>query len=261
MSGQYLPSWTLPNIWVELLFEGHDERYNDCEDWVCVPIFDGRTGEWEICSGSCVKPEMVLVRCGNCGSVCVLDGLAQEAGVETFISASQSPENQSVCCNLFTDFEEEIAIKNTFFSRGQKGARQTACMLGTEVLCINESFVEVPVPFREEKEEVMSSLVEVPYFVFEDRTLPRVVEQFSDFSEVLEELFFVGFSQDISGVLLSSTSNFPWTSSSHKHRRRVSSEVVKTVCLEREVVNRVGFSKCPRSQAKIKGCTMFLCHR
>ena len=102
----------LPNVWVVLFFECYEERYNGCEDWVCEPIFDDSTGEWEICSGSCVECE--VVRCGNCGSRCVSDGLAQEedaserarsdAGVETFISASESPENH----------EEEIVIKNTF---------------------------------------------------------------------------------------------------------------------------------------------------
>ena len=65
-----------------------------------------------------------MVRCESCGSSCVLDGLAQEedaserarsdVGVDTFVSASKSPEDQSVCCNVSTDFEEEIVIKNTF---------------------------------------------------------------------------------------------------------------------------------------------------
>ena len=87
-------------------------------------FFDGSTGEWENCSRSCVKPEMALVRCGSCGSSCVLDGLAKEedaserarsdVGVDAFVSASQLPEDQSVCCNVSTDFEEEIVIKNTF---------------------------------------------------------------------------------------------------------------------------------------------------
>ena len=68
---------------------------------------------------------MALVRCGNCCPSCVSDGMAQEEdaserahsddGVETFISASQqSSENQSACCNVSTDFEEEIVISNTF---------------------------------------------------------------------------------------------------------------------------------------------------
>ena len=48
VSGQYLPSWTLPNVWVELPFEGYEELDNDCEDRVCVPIFDDSTGEWAI---------------------------------------------------------------------------------------------------------------------------------------------------------------------------------------------------------------------
>ena len=47
VSGQYLPSWRLPDVWVEL------------------PIFDASTGEWGICSGSCVESGMALVRCGN----------------------------------------------------------------------------------------------------------------------------------------------------------------------------------------------------
>ena len=51
VSGQYLPSWTQPNVWVELSFQGYEEWYNDCEDWVCVPIFDKSTGEWDIRSG------------------------------------------------------------------------------------------------------------------------------------------------------------------------------------------------------------------
>ena len=56
----------------------------------------------KICSRSCVKPEMALVLCGICGSSCVLDGLAKEedaserawsdVGVDTFVFASQSPE-------------------------------------------------------------------------------------------------------------------------------------------------------------------------
>ena len=89
----------VPNALVELFLEGYEEWYNDCEDWVCVPIFDASTGEWEICSGSCVESEMTLVRCGNSGSSCVSDDLAKEedaservrsvAGVETLISASQ----------------------------------------------------------------------------------------------------------------------------------------------------------------------------
>ena len=54
--GQYLPSWTLPNVWVELFIEGYEEWYDYCEDSVCVPVFDDITGEWEICSGSCVNP-------------------------------------------------------------------------------------------------------------------------------------------------------------------------------------------------------------
>ena len=107
VSGQYLAPWTVSDVWVELFFEFYEEWYNDCEDWVCVPLFDDSTFEWEICSGSCVKPKMALVRCGNCGSSCVLDGLAHEedaserawsdAGGETCISASQSPENECVC--------------------------------------------------------------------------------------------------------------------------------------------------------------------
>ena len=163
-------------------------------------------GEWEICSGSCVKSEMACVLCGDCGSSSVLDGLAQEedtserdrsdAGVETSISASQSPEDQSVCCNVSADFEEETVIKNTFLQvfRREPG-RPRACSLPWcwRPECINEIFVEVPVHFREEQEEVMSSLVEEPYFVLRDSIQSRAVEQFAEIPEVLEEPFLVVF--------------------------------------------------------------------
>ena len=73
--------------------------------------------------GVVCEPDIALIRWGSCDSSRELDGLAQEedaserarsgVGVETLISASQSPENQSVCCNVSTD-EVERVIKNTF---------------------------------------------------------------------------------------------------------------------------------------------------
>ena len=90
------------------------------------------------------EAEMALVRCGTCGSSCVLDGLAQEedafkrvrsdVGVDALVSASQSPENQSVCCNVSTDFEGGDGHQKHFCSSGQEGVRQTARMLGTLLL-------------------------------------------------------------------------------------------------------------------------------
>ena len=100
--------------------------------------------------------------------------------------------------------------------------------------CINESVVEVPVLFREEKEEVMSSLVEVSCFVFRDRIQPRTVEQIADISEVVEELFFVGLSQDkVQRRVPEQNIEFPVD----KFRSQTSEkcvDVVAAVCLERD---------------------------
>ena len=107
--------------------------------------------------------------------------------------------NQSACCNVSNDFEEETIIKNTFLQvvrREQSRPRACSVPWCWRPECINESFVEVPVPFRERKEEVMSSLVEIPYFVSQDEIQPRAVEQFADISEVVEEPVLKVSSQD-----------------------------------------------------------------
>ena len=60
--GQNLPSWTLLDVWVELLFEGYEEWHKNFEDGVCVPIFDDSTGEWEISSGSGIRDGLGTLR-------------------------------------------------------------------------------------------------------------------------------------------------------------------------------------------------------
>ena len=64
--------------------------------------------------------------------------------------------------------EEEIVSKNTFLQvvkkvRGRPRASSVSSWWRLE--CINESVVEVRVPRREETEEVMRRLVEVPILV------------------------------------------------------------------------------------------------
>ena len=137
VAGQYLPSWTLPNVWEELFFEGYEEWNNDCEDWVCFSIFDGSTGEWVICSRLCVKPELALVRCGSCGSSCVLDGLAQEEGASERASRMLEWILLFVAtCPVF--FEEENGHQKTPFfkwSGGSPADRAHARYRGAVGLC------------------------------------------------------------------------------------------------------------------------------
>ena len=137
-------------MWVELLFEGYAEWYTDCEGLglhrrvkfgVAFGIRDGLgtlRGLWfELCVGW-LGPQEARVRARP---------------------PSQSPENQSVCCNVSTDFEDEIVIKNTFLQVVRKEpSRPRAEWVPSwcRPKCINECVVEVPVPhFREETEEVM----------------------------------------------------------------------------------------------------------
>ena len=58
------------------------------------------------------------------------------------------------------------------------------------------------VPIREEKEEVMRSLVKVPYFVSEDGIQPRAVEQSDDISEVVGEPVWKVFFSRISFLVV-----------------------------------------------------------
>ena len=96
VSGQYLPSWHQHRGWVFFFF------------WLTMKN-----------ATIVVKIRSALVR------------YREDAGEETFTFAPQSPEDQGEICNVSTDFEEEIVIKNTFPQVVRKevedGAYQRKC--------------------------------------------------------------------------------------------------------------------------------------
>ena len=103
----------------------------------------------------------------------------------------------------------------------------------------------------------------VPFILCQERVHKRPFGQFADIPEVVEESFHVVFSQDeVQQRVIEQDIEFLVDKLSSQTSEKCDG-FVKTVWSEcpREVASKLGVSRRPRSQAKTKCCTVFLCRR